>query len=160
MSATVKIVTNPNVSSSIKINISADELRIDVTLYIQKPLELLGLIDILGKTVKPKNISNIEYVGDIELSDKIKNKISKFLTNDEINVEDFIDFKETKSTKLDTGNFALRSLADNLSRNNCAPSLDSKKTKIINYVKNVLGPNYSEQEAYDLFVKAMGLIER
>lgn len=158
MSAVVKIVSNPNIPPSIRINISADETSMSVKLYIQKPLELLGLIDILGKTVKPRNISNIEYLGDVEISNKIKNKIDKLLISSEIDTQDYIDFSGEKPKDNPSIDSAVSRLAENLSKNNSIPSFDSKRVKIANYVRNVLGPKYTEQEAYDIFVKAMNMI--
>lgn len=150
MAALVRIITNPNLASGININISADEQRYTITLSIQKPLELLGLIEVLGNTIQPKSLQSLEFAGDILLSDKIKEKISKKLINREIAARDFIDFEEVPRKKSSED---FRKLKYSLTTNTAAPNMGSRKSNIANYVNNVLGNKYSEDEAYSLFVE-------
>lgn len=154
----MKIVTNPNLASGINIIVGADELKMAITLYIRKPLELLGLIEILEKTLRPNNITSIEYGENVVLSDNVKEKIRKILVTDEVVAGDFMDFDEVDRRDLQPDN--LRKIITNLTTNSCTPNLDSKRSKIINYVHNILGDRYPEDEAYDLFVQAYNTIRK
>lgn len=150
MAAMIRILTNPNIASGITINITP-EMKYTITLSIQKPLELLGLIEVLGNTIKPKSIQTVEYMGDILLSDKVKEKITKKIINREVVPKDFIDFEEVPRRK-DTED--LKKLIYSLTTNSASPKINSKKSSIANYVNNIFGQKYSEDEAYVLFVEA------